>query len=99
MPVEMLDLKGVVEHVGAGGFVVGPIAGDVVDVGKFLAALGDAGAELVGAVRFDAAVPEGPGFARGGGVEEVDEVGGVVGVADAGGGRRRFAGVVGFARG
>ena len=97
MSVEVLDLEGVVEQVVADGFIVGPIAGDAVDVGEFFPALGHAGAELVGAMRLDRAIPKAPRRVRRRGGEEVCEIAGVVVVADFARGRLGLAGVEGFA--
>ena len=94
--VEVFDLVGVIEEVVAGGLVVGQEGRYAVDVGEFLAALGDAGAELVAAVRFDGAIPEGPRFVGRGGGEEVVEVAGVIRISDTGGGRLGFALVESF---
>lgn len=84
--VEVFDFEGVIEEVVAGGLVVGPEGRDAVDVGEFLATLGDAGAELVAAVWFDGTEPEGPRFVGRGGGEEVVEVAGVIRISDTGGG-------------
>ena len=94
--VEVFDFEGVIEEVVAGGLVVGPEGRDAVDVGEFLAALGDARAELVAAVRFDGTIPEGPRFVGRGGGEEVVEVAGVIRISDTGGGRLGFAIVESF---
>ena len=86
VPIEVLDLERVVEHVVADGFVVGPIRWHAVDVAQFLSADADARAIFIRPVRLAAAVPEEPRLAvlraTMDTVEEIVEIGGVVVVAD-----------------
>ena len=97
MFVRVLDLVGIVEHVGADGLVVRPVGGDAWDVGELLAAFPDAGLELILAVRLQCAVPEAPGFPVRIVIEEINEVRGVVGGRDAGGLGLELALVIGDA--
>ena len=97
MAVEMLDFKGVVEHVIADHVVVRPVSGHVVDVGELLASFGDTATEFITAMRLHAAIPEAPWLVGRRGIEEVAEVGRVVAVQDLGRGRLCFALVIGRA--
>ena len=82
--VEVFDLIGVIQHVVADRFVVGPEGGDAVDVAGLLAAEAGAGAGFVVAVRLDGAEPEEPRLAGLGLLQEGLEVGAVIVVRDAG---------------
>lgn len=95
--VHVFAFIGVVEYVGADGFVVRPVGRDFVDVRGFLAALFDAGLELAATVRFERAIPEALWFGVGIVFEEVGEIGGVVVVRDARGRGFEFPPVVGDA--
>ena len=95
--VEVFSLECVVEDVVTNDVVVGPERGNARKVFKFFATFGDSGAVFVPSVRFEAAVPEAPGFVFRGCVEESIEVGGVIDGGDAIGWGFGFGFVPGFA--
>ena len=89
--IEVLDLEGVVEHVVAHDLVVGPEAGDRIDVGDLLAPLGGTGTVLVPAMRLVGAVPEAPWRTGGPSIEKVREVACVIVARDSASRRPRLA--------
>ncbi len=95
--VGVLHFEGVVEHVVADFFGVGPVGGHAVDVAEFFAAFVDAALVFVTAMGLGAAIPEAPGFAGFSGVEERVEIGSVIVVAHGFGRRWGFVLVEGFA--
>ena len=90
VPVEMLHLECIVEHIVADRLVVRPAGGHAVNVGQFLPALGDPRTEFIAPVRLMPAVPETPRFIPGRRIEEVREVRRVVVTGDV---RRRWRGL------
>ncbi len=98
VPVEVLDLESVVEHVGAHRLGVRPVRRHGVDVRRLPAWLAHPCAVLVGAVGFEAPVPEREGLTLGARIQEGCEVGRVVVVRDVLGGGRRLVLLVGRPR-
>ena len=89
MPIVMLDLHRIVEHVVADGLVVGPEGGNLVDVGKLLPCL-HAASVFIPAMGLHGSEPEGPGSVFRCLCEELVEIRGVVDSGNRSGGWRRL---------
>ena len=86
--VEVLDLEGVIEQVGADCFIVRPELVDLVDFVQFLPAVPHSRSVLVAAVWFVATVPEAKRLSFRPIFQEKLEIGGVIAIGDSRG--RRF---------